>query len=369
MNLSRRSRTALMLALAADFLLPFRPGAFWDSLQTPLTVEEASIAAAFTAVDMHSADLLSIPGVVGTAVGMGPDGAPVVKVYLADKMVVGVPAALDGVPTLNEVTGTFYSLDPRVAPARSPEMTIFGALESEASSEINRRSHFPRPVPIGVSSGQKDVTAGTIGARVTNGQEIFALSNNHVFANSNQAKIGDPVLQPGSLDGGTLPNDAIGNLVDFEHIEFCAIGGAFCPDNRIDAAIASVTEESLGRATPSDGYGTPRVKAVTASLMTKVQKYGRTTGLTTGHVSGIYATVNVDYRIGIARFVDQIIVTGSSGEFSAPGDSGSLVVTKGAGSADRRPLGLLFGGSRLTTIISPIDFVLDRFDVTIDGER
>ena len=110
------------------------------------------------------------------------------------------------------------------------------------------------------------------------------------------------------------------------------------------------------------------MQTVSATLMAKVQKYGRTTGLTTGKVSGVFATVNVDYRIGIARFVDQIIVTGSSGEFSAPGDSGSLVVTSGSGEKDRQPLGLLFGGSPLTTIISPIDLVLDRFGVTIDGE-
>jgi len=368
MSSSRRSHIALLLALAADLVLPVGPGALWQSVQEPMTVEQASVAAAFAAMDTHSNDLFSIPGVVGTAIGMGPNGSPVVKVYLADRAVLGVPAALDGVPTLGEVTGKFYSLDPRVAPPRSPEMTIWEDVEAGAAREINRRSHFERPVPIGVSSGQKDVTAGTLGARVTNGTDVFALSNNHVFANSNQAKLGDAVLQPGSMDGGSNPGDAIGTLADFEHIKFCTLGGLQCPANRIDAAIASVTEESLGRSTPSDGYGTPRVKTVTATLMAKVQKYGRTTGLTTGQVSGIFATVNVDYRIGIARFVDQIIVTGSSGEFSAPGDSGSLVVTNGSGGSDRQPIGLLFGGSSLTTIISPIDFVLDRFGVTIDGE-
>ncbi len=366
MSAHHRSRIALLIALAADLALPVGPGWLYDSMRAPMTIEQASIAAAITAMETHTDNLLSIPGVVGTAIGMSMDGQPVVKVYLADRMVVGVPAALDGVATDTEVTGAFYSLDPRVAPARSPEMTIWGNVK--AGSDVNRRSHFPRPVPIGVSSGQQDVTAGTIGARVTNGTEIFALSNNHVFANSNRASIGDPVLQPGSLDGGNAPDDAIGHLVDFEEIKFCTLGGMSCPNNRIDAAIAGVTEKSVGRATPSDGYGTPRIESVTANLMTKVQKYGRTTGLTTGTVSGVFATVNVDYRVGIARFVDQIIITGTSGEFSGPGDSGSLVVTKGSGSADRRPLGLLFGGSRLTTIVSPIDLVLDRFGVTIDGE-
>lgn len=371
MRIPKPLQIAPILAIAADLLLPFGPGFLGDALRTPdLTMERAQVeqlALALAAMEDHKVDLLSIPGVVGTAIGLAPNGQSVVKVYLANGASVGIPAALDGVPTVNEVTGKFYSLDPGVAPTALWEATSeWGKLNPANAEEVNRKAHFPRPVPIGVSSGQKDVTAGTIGARVTNGSEVFALSNNHVFANSNRANVGDAILQPGSLDGGRNPTDAIGTLADFETIEFCQSSFS-CPVNRIDAAIANVTPESLGNSTPSTGYGTPRTEAMMATLMTRVQKFGRTTGLTSGRVSGIFATVNVDYRVGIARFEDQIIVSGSSGEFSAPGDSGSLVVAEG-GDSDRRPVGLLFGGSRLTTIISPIDFVLDRFDVEIDGE-
>jgi hypothetical protein len=35
--------------------------------------------------------------------------------------------------------------------------------------------------------------------------------------------------------------------------------------------------------------------------------------------------------------------------------------------ADRRPVGLLFAGSPTSTIANPIDVVLDRFGVRIDG--
>jgi hypothetical protein len=73
----------------------------------------------------------------------------------------------------------------------------------------------------------------------------------------------------------------------------------------------------------------------------------------------------VGYRGSTARFVDQIVI--SDGTFSNPGDSGSLVVTKGNLLADRRPVGLLFAGSNMNTIANPIDFVLDRFGVTVDG--
>jgi hypothetical protein len=64
------------------------------------------------------------------------------------------------------------------------------------------------------------ITAGTIGARVTKDINVYVLSNNHVLANINQAKINDPILQPGAYDGGTL-GDAIATLTDFQEITFC----------------------------------------------------------------------------------------------------------------------------------------------------
>ncbi len=102
----------------------------------------------------------------------------------------------------------------------------------------------------------------------------------------------------------------------------------------------------------------------------KVKKYGRTTSLTTGRVTAINATVDVGYGPGlIARFVDQIII--EPGSFSAGGDSGSLIVVEGKGKDkgnDRIPVGLLFAGSSFVTIANPIDAVLTRFNVTVDGE-
>jgi hypothetical protein len=74
-----------------------------------------------------------------------------------------------------------------------------------------------RPIQPGISSGHHLVTAGTIGAVVydrTTG-EAFLLSNNHVFANSNDALLGDAILQPGATDGGTAPQDQIGKLARY----------------------------------------------------------------------------------------------------------------------------------------------------------
>ena len=43
----------------------------------------AGLARAIAAQAQHTDDLLAIAGVVGTAVGLGPNGDPVVKIYTA----------------------------------------------------------------------------------------------------------------------------------------------------------------------------------------------------------------------------------------------------------------------------------------------
>jgi len=173
-----------------------------------------------------TSEWLARPGVVGTAVGLGPSGQAVVKAYVTAVGVAALPQNVAGVPVAIEVTGPFVSYaDP---PAN--------AIPEADDRAIDPKAGFPRPVPIGVSTGHPDITAGTIGARVTDGSQIFALSNNHVFANNNGGKAGDNLLQPGVADGGRNPDDALATLYDFEPIEFCT--GIICPFNKVDAALA-----------------------------------------------------------------------------------------------------------------------------------
>lgn len=332
-----RSRLALGVALSASLILLAGPA-------NPWAYSASSLTAALSLQETMTDEWLALDGVVGTGIGLDGHGHHVVKVYLTQPGVVTVPRLMQGVEIIPEVTGRFTALP----------------LNEES---VDPTSSFPRPVPIGVSAGHGQVTAGTIGARVTDGERTFALSNNHVFAANNAGKVGDNLLQPGVVDGGRDPNDVIGRLHDYETLHFCR--AMMCAHNKIDAAIALTSTDDLGSSTPDGGYGSPREASQDAALGLKVQKYGRTTGHTHGQVSGVNATMDVSYPGGTARFEGQIVISGRG--FSAGGDSGSLIVSKGLLMADRRPVGLLFAGTQTTTLANPIDVVLDRFGIRIDG--
>ena len=314
---------------------------------------------AIEAQERHTDDLLGIQGVVGTAVGLGTNGGAVVKIYTERSGIGGLPRSLDGVPVRVQVTGRIFALN---KPDENGDHDHGGGGNGEEppTDGCTSTTERFRPACIGISTGHPDITAGTIGARVTDGSNVYALSNNHVYADENFAILGDNVLQPGPFDGGKNPGDAIGTLAEFVPIDFSTSAS-----NTVDAAIALTTTELVGNSTPADGYGTPKSTTSIAKINQKVMKYGRTTGQTNGKVDAINATINVGYDSGVARFVKQIVIR--PGNFSAGGDSGSLVVVRG-GADDRKPVGLLFAGSLVVTIVNPIDKVLGEFGVTIDGE-
>lgn len=201
-----------------------------------------------------------------------------------------------------------------------------------------------RPVRPGYSVGHPKVTAGTIGAGCYDLSPLpgvppryYILSNNHVLANSNDASIGDPVYQPGVYDGGG-PADAIGRLARYVPITF----DGSC--NYVDAAIAEVPFDTIDRDIYWSGH--PTTAAAAATVGQYLKKTGRTTHFTTGQVTALNATVNVGYGAGkVAKFCNQIVTT----NMSAGGDSGSLVLDW-----ENRPIGLLFAGSSVATILNPI---------------
>lgn len=339
----RRALVFLALVLSSLSYIPSdlalaAPG----EAQAEFNRQHPLIRAAIDVQEWHTEHLLAIPGVVGTGVGVGADGMPVIKVYTQRARVPELPGNLAGIPVKVEVIGMVVAL---------------------ASNDYDSTARFARPVPIGISTGHPDITAGTIGARVKDDAgNLYALSNNHVYADSNDARLWDNVVQPGSLDGGSLPEDEIGRLADFIRIDFA---GA---NNIVDAAIALTDSSLLDTSTMPGGYGPPNMATRTAYIDQAVQKCGRTTGCTSGYISEISVTLNVCYEGTIfvcskyARFVDQIGI--SPGTFSSGGDSGSLIVTNDAA---RNPVALLFAGSSSLTFGNPIDAVLSSLDITIDG--
>jgi len=273
-----------------------------------------------------------------------------------------VPARVEGVPT---------------------DVVEVGELRAEQT-----RTDRWRPAPGGISIGHFKVTAGTLGTavrdRASGGRLI--LSNNHVLANNNQATVGDPVLQPGAIDGGSPNSDTLARLERFVEIQFdqepptCGIAklvaGALNglaklvgsrhrlrviqenPQaiNRVDAALAKPVN-------PADLL--PEILDIGAvqgtllpALGMAVRKSGRTTGYTTGQINVIETTVTVSYgESRTARFEGQFVST----PMSQGGDSGSLLVD----GETPRAVGLLFAGSAQATIYNPIRDVLEALQIDL----
>ena len=122
---------------------------------------------AIAAQERNNARLMAIDGVVGTAVGHGPQARGAVFVFTAERGVAGIPDKVDGVPVIAHVTGEIFALKPPCHPCGG------GGEGGGDDGPVDPTARFARPVPIGVSTGHATITAGTIGARVTDGTRCF----------------------------------------------------------------------------------------------------------------------------------------------------------------------------------------------------
>jgi hypothetical protein len=255
------------------------------------------------------------------------------------------------------------------------EVGMFRAWQSDPKDRF-------RPAIGGVSCGHHQVSAGTLGCMVQRAGERFILSNNHVLANTNKGARGDPVIQPGRYDGGTLA-DQIAVLEEWIPLQSetvasdCEVANAAVTllnaaaqaigsDSRLTAVKKQAAENTvdcaLARPTSSDmawpnilRIGLPRGVRV-GTLGMAIQKTGRTTGHTTGTITQVDVTVQVDYDGKKANFVDQFMATG----MSQGGDSGSAVLDM-----EGYVVGLLFAGSDVATLINPIKPVLNALNVQL----
>lgn len=317
-------------------------------------------------------EILDLPNVVGVAIGTKHVGEadtekPCLTALVSAKLDPAflskdelVPKKIKDVPMDVVEIGDIFAGDivpdaealleraeapPRAEPSPAARMEAAGAFAATTTT-LRRRV---RPAMGGYSVGHFKITAGTIATCCYDlapfpgtPSKYYILSNNHVLANANDAKLGDTILQPGPFDGGQIISDEIARLTRYVPIKFHT--PTTKPLNYVDAAIAEGNFHDLNREVywgghVKDLYTAPKVKDV-------VQKTGRTTGFTTGRVTNINGTVDVNYGGGkVARFRNQIITT----RMGAPGDSGSLVMN-----LDEHAVGLLFAGSATRTIVNNI---------------
>ncbi|MFC2055529.1 hypothetical protein ACFLV7_14715 [Chloroflexota bacterium] len=326
---------------------------------------------------IHKAAILAKPNVVG--VGIGYKNA--VDQKTSELSVIAL--VREKIPAAGLPTG---ALVPREVEGVRTDVMQVGDIRS-----LQARSDRWRPVPGGVSIGHYKITAGTFGTVVRDkktGRQLI-LSNNHVMANSNEGDPGDPILQPGTIDGGKVESDTIANLERFCPIQFgespptCSMATFYAQfgnaaarllgsghkvqvmktdptaTNLVDAAVASPIDDDI---ISNDILDIGEITGITqAALSMPVRKSGRTTGLMSGQILVLDTTINVEYGSGRnATFEGQILTS----PISKGGDSGSLLVA----SDSRRAVGLLFAGSNEASIHNPIQVVLDCLKIDFTSQ-
>lgn len=274
------------------------------------------MADAQTLKDQHAASIMSDPNVSSVGIGVDDDGNEV--------LVIGVKVATQEISVPEALSDDDYEI--QEVGEIVPEV-----VGTHVVPQADRMARH-RPVPGGVSAGHESVTAGTVSYILTDGSTEYTASNNHVYSAINQGAEGDPILQPGSADGGT-GEDQSAILAGYVPIE---------NGTTLDLAWAAQevehTTELLGVGVPT---GDPRRVQVGDVLI----KSGRTTAVTEGDVLQTNVTVDVNYGdAGIITLEDQILTT----DMSEPGDSGSAALIKGEGV----PGGLLFAGSSEVTVLN-----------------
>ena len=151
MLLSRLQPLVRLFSLAIALCLGLLGGLADVGAQSPAAAK--ALQRVMQIQDRNTARLFALKGVQGTATGLTPTGKPCVIVFTASKDVRGIPARLEGVPVTVRVVGAFLALKGK--PPGS------GGGKGGGKTKIDPTSRFPRPVPIGVSTGnERECSAG-----------------------------------------------------------------------------------------------------------------------------------------------------------------------------------------------------------------
>lgn len=337
-------------------------GVSMELLEIKRSIEDGMRQAISQAAGVRAADAFSDGGnIQGVSIGLGEGasdsssgepGLPALTLYVAEPTSVDrAKAAIVGAMGVRAVASDNVAVN----------IVVTGVIDAQP-----HRFRL-RPAPGGVSVGHFRITAGTIGCLAVgrsaprNGR-LMILSNNHVLANSNGGVFNDCIVQPGPIDGGRCPQDQVAVLERFVPINFS--GGV----NFVDCATGWAWPDRVRPELVYLSGGVPAYFRISNALVVpvlgmQVGKSGRTTQLTQGRITGLGATINVNYGSGrIALFQDQIAITGLSGAFSAGGDSGSSIWTW---NQQRNPVGLLFAGGNNITFANQMRRVVVALDINL----
>jgi hypothetical protein len=368
MKTSRLMKTVLGIACTALALSLLSVFAFGAELpEQALSHANPRVQEVMRVQEAATPDLMSMPDVLGTAVGHDDNGELTILVYVnlegknPAKSIRNIPRSHWGKSITVELT------DPIRALARpAPVPTVSHTAKQATPIQLGTSGGWGYDLANGYCCG------GTLGSLVQKGGVQYILSNYHVFesdiasgGNGIVAQTGDPIIQPGLIDVGC-------NVANAQNVA-TLVKSSSLPNSNVDASIAQVASGMVRTDGAILEIGTISSTTVAAAINQKVKKSGRTTGLTRSTISGLNATVKVAYDNECAggaaftkTFTGQIVIGNKSSKFLAGGDSGSLMVEDVA--TNPRAVGLLFAGSSSTAIANPIGQVLSFFGASMVGQ-
>lgn len=190
------------------------------------------------------------------------------------------------------------------------------------------------PLQAGISLASINSTACTFTLGLKKDGKPVGLTNSHctsaLTALDKNKVIGEEIVQPSPFDGGKK-DDIVGEVIDLTDISKSVLN--------TDTAIFTLKREYQPQLACSKIKLQPGWKEPVS--MMEVYKSGRTTGCNSAKIIATSACVNVQFGSSVKTFCDTIITT----PFSAPGDSGSPIVSK-----DGFWIAQLFAGSSAVTV-------------------
>jgi hypothetical protein len=316
-----------------------------DNPEQGVPLLDPSVRAAANVQEEYTPAFMAMPNVVGTAVGMTDDGKLCMLILTAEALAKdALPRDVAGLPVVEEVTGIIRPM------------------------AVSHTAKQTPPIQLGTSGGWRYDLAngyccgGTLGSLVTDGTKQYVMSNYHVLeadivagGNSRTVQAGDYVIQPGLIDVSC-------NAANAQNVATMVIKRSL-PSSNVDVAIAEVIPGMVSTTGAILEIGTISRTTIAPALNMAVKKSGRTSGLTRSKISGLNATISVQYENecagGVAftkTFTGQIVISNRASKFLKGGDSGSLMVQDVA--TNPKAVGLLFAGSTSTAIANPIGQVL-----------